>query len=122
MAEFEEKLSSILNNPQAMGQILSIAKSMTAEGEPPPQEEAPEDSPLSALGEVDPRILQIGLRLFSEYSSSDNQKIALLQALKPFLSEKRLKKVDKAIQIGKLSRVMSTAYRLFKEEGGGEDV
>ena len=122
MAEFEEKLSSILSNPQAMGQILSIAKSMTSEGEPPPQEETPEDSPLSALGEVDPRILQIGLRLFSEYSSSDNQKVALLQALKPFLSEKRLKKVDKAIQIGKLSRVMSTAYRLFKEEGGGEDV
>lgn len=141
MAEFEEKLSAILANPQAMGQILSIAKSITGEGEPPPEEAPPPseppsegglsglldglsqgENPLATLGDLDPRMLQIGLTLFSEYSTTDNRKIALLQALKPFLAEKRLAKVDKAIQIAKLSRVVATAYRLFKEDGGGGDV
>ncbi|ERI61444.1 hypothetical protein HMPREF0239_05176, partial [Clostridium sp. ATCC BAA-442] len=40
MAEFEEKLNAILSDPQAMGQIASLAQALTGEhtGEsaPPP--------------------------------------------------------------------------------------
>ena len=36
MAEFEEKLQSILGNPELMGQIMSMAGSMNQQPPPPP--------------------------------------------------------------------------------------
>ena len=36
MAEFEEKLSSILSNPELMGQIMSMAGSLNQQPAPPP--------------------------------------------------------------------------------------
>lgn len=144
MAEFEEKLNSILGNPEAMGQIVNIAKALTAgSGETVPpatpkpdpieadyvpveggeEADTPEgdfaSNPLSALGELDPRLIGAAMRLFAEYSNTDERKTALLSALKPFLKEERLAKVDKAVQIAKLSRVIRVAFRMFKE--GGDD-
>ena len=139
MAEFDEKLSAILGNPEAMGQIVNIAKALTAgsgdSASPPPQatdaqfvpvedsepDQVPidfSDNPLSALGDLDPRLIQTAMRLFSEYRSTDDNKTALLAALKPFLKEERLAKMDKAVQIAKLSRVIRVAFQMFK---GGDD-
>lgn len=131
MAEFEEKLNAILNDPQAMGQILSAAKALSGqeEGPPPadpetPPPEEPAGDPLSALGQLDPRLLQVGMRLLSEYTGSDDRKTALLEALKPFLRPERRAKVDQAVKIARLSRVIRTAFQLFQErrEEGMEDV
>lgn len=131
MAEFEEKLNAILNDPQAMGQILSAAKALSGqeEGPPPadpetPLPEEPAGDPLSALGQLDPRLLQVGMRLLSEYTGSDDRKTALLEALKPFLRPERRAKVDQAVKIARLSRVIRTAFQLFQErrEEGMEDV
>lgn len=165
MAEFEDRLNAILGDPEAMGQIVSIAKALTGEGGapgtaeeeapsqgpvPPPQEQpAPEappgpaagqpdwsallgmlgngaagDSPLAALGSLDPELIQTAVTLFSEYSAGDNQKVALLTALKPFLKPERQVKVDKAIQLARLSRVIRVALQMFQSnrEEGGQDV
>ena len=131
MAEFEEKLNAILNDPQAMGQILSAAKALSGqeEGPPPadpetPPPEEPAGDPLSAVGQLDPRLLQVGMRLLSEYTGSDDRKTALLEALKPFLRPERRAKVDQAVKIARLSRVIRTAFQLFQErrEEGMEDV
>ena len=131
MAEFEEKLNAILNDPQAMGQILSAAKALSGQEEsPPPADpdaplpEEPAGDPLSALGQLDPRLLQVGMRLLSEYTGSDDRKTALLEALKPFLRPERRAKVDQAMKIARLSRVIRTAFQLFQErrEEGMEDV
>ena len=65
-------------------------------------------------------MVQKALRLFSEYSAADDRKIALLTALKPFLKEERLAKVDKAVQIARLSRVIRVAFQLFQKEGNGD--
>lgn len=141
MAEFEEKLNAILGNSEAMGQIVNIAKALTASGESTPHPTPPSDpieaeyvpveesentgepvpdfsNPLSALGDLDPRLIGTAMRLFAEYSSTDDRKIALLAALKPFLKEERYAKVDKAVQIAKLSRVIRVAFQMFK--GGGD--
>ena len=55
MAELEEKLNAILGNPEAMGQIVSIAKALSGgeEEAPPPEpdadlEEDPSGSPPAA--------------------------------------------------------------------------
>ena len=49
MAELEEKLNAILNDPQAMGQILSAAKALSGQEEAPGGENDTTDDPLSAL-------------------------------------------------------------------------
>lgn len=89
---------------------------------PPPPGEAPDLSALwGMLGEgmdVDPRFLQIALRVFGEYSAQDNEKAALLASLKPFLRAERLEKLERAEKIARLSRVVRLALRLLKEEGG----
>lgn len=129
MAEFEEKLNAILSDPQAMGQILSAARALSGQEE----ENAPaetdttsdnETDPLSALGQLDPKLLQAGMRLLSEYTSGDERKTALLEALKPFLRPERQAKVDQAVKIARLAKVIRVAFQLFQSRGeeDGEDV
>lgn len=132
MSDFEDKLQSILGNPEAMGQIMSLAQSITGSTQdseyPQDTEEFPSSTSsdgqslgdlFSILENLDPRLLQIGMRLISEYNSNDDQKRALLVALQPFIHEKRYAKVDKAIQIAKLAHVIRIALDSFRI--GGED-
>ena len=122
MAEFEDKLNAILNDPQAMGQILSAAKALSGQQDGTESEHAEADTaaveesdPLAALGQLDPKLLQLGLQLFSEYTDHDDRKTALLEALKPFLRPERQAKVDQAVRIARLTKVIRTAFRLFQE-------
>lgn len=70
--------------------------------------------------DIDPKLLSLGLRLFAEYSTQDDAKLALLSSLKPFLSAQRLEKMEKAERIARLARVARVAIRLFKEEGASD--
>lgn len=135
MAQWEEQLNQILGDPQAMGQIMSLAQSLSGKQEehqeeppdreegsetaPPPVEEEP--SPLSALAGLDPKLLQMGMGLLSEYSAQDDKKTALLAALKPFLKPERQEKMDQAVRIARLTRVIRTALKMFRDRGEGED-
>lgn len=130
MSEFEDKLQSILGNPEAMDQIMSIARSIggnpPAQEEPTPSEElCPQttpnaNDPFALLSGLDPRLLQIGMRLLSEYNNDDNQTVALLNALQPFVRQERYAKVDKAVRIAKLSRLIRVALESFRK--GGTDL
>lgn len=92
--------------------------------QPPSQEPSPPPD-LSALlgglgmGGIDPRLLQIALRVYGEYSAQDDEKAALLASLKPFLKAERLEKMEKAEKIARLSRVVRVAIQLLREEGEG---
>ena len=132
MSEFEDKLQSILGNPEAMSQIMSIAQSITGNSQdsgaaaeeepaPPPSESQAAGDPFSMLGNLDPRLVQMGMRLLSEYNSTDDRKVALLTALQPFVREERYAKVDKAIQIAKLAHVIRVALDVFRK-GDGDSV
>ena len=122
MAELEEKLNAILNDPQAMGQILTVAKALSGQDEENGasiETDAPADSssdPLSALGQLDPKLVQLGMRLLSDYSIGDDRKTALLEALKPFLRPERQAKVDQAVRIARLTKVIRTAFQFFREQ------
>ena len=145
MDDFEEKLNSILSSPEAMGQIMALADSLAGQADPKPTDAAPPsvqppvpsggggaelpdlsglasafsggNNPLAMLQNLDPSILQTIGALFQEYNRSDDEKAALLHALQPFLRPERWAKVEKAIQITRLSRVIRAAMQLFREKG-----
>ena len=70
-------------------------------------------------GDVDPRVIQLGLRLFSAYSAQDDNKTALLAALKPFLRDERLGKLEKAEKVARMARVVRAAIAFWKEGEAG---
>lgn len=130
MGEFENKLETILNNPQAMEQIMSLARSLgggaqptrdaPAAAPPPPGPAAsPPPPPTPEPMVLDPRLLSGMASLLGQYNSSDDQRVALLNALRPFVKEQRYARIDKAIQIAKLSRMIRMGLELFRAKEDG---
>lgn len=116
MAQWEEKLGAILNNPQAMSQIMSIAQSLggTQEQEgqsidpgavPDATPEIPPE-PSAPSPELDPKVMEVGMRALAAWQEPGDSRSALLLALRPLMKEERRSKVDKAIQITRLSKVV----------------
>lgn len=140
MPDFQQQLQAILGGSEAMGQISALAQALSGGQTPPAQAPAEEDylpveapaaqptegqpalpdlsALMGALGDVDPKLIQFALGLFSEYSAQDDEKAALLAALKPFLKAERLEKMEKAEKIARLSRVVRSAIAMLKEGEG----
>ena len=116
VAEFDEKLNSILSNPDAMSQIMQLAQSLSGGQEqqaapappppqpsPPPRQTAPPDLLSSLAGGMDPKLLTRLLPLIQELGSQqDSNARALLYALRPYLKEERQEKVERALQLARL--------------------
>ena len=117
MAEFDDKLNSILSNPDAMAQIMQLAQSLSggtggnnAANAPPgwgqqPQTPPPSGGdPLSALaGGLDPQLLLRFLPLIQELGGArDSNARQLLYALRPYLQPERQEKVERALQLARL--------------------
>ncbi len=138
MSDFEDKINQVLSSPDTMEQIMSIARSLgvgnnqpapSSEPEPDPTESvqpSPSIPNLSSLlgngsgddGGIDPKITTILLRVASAWNEPNDQKVALLNALRPFLKKERAEKIQKAMQIAKMSRVIRIALDVLK---GGDD-
>ena len=122
MGQWEDKLGAILNNPQAMSQIMSLAQSLggqdgagpgadePTEAAPQPTQaaQAPQDSPAPGL-DLDPRLMEAGMRALSVWKDPDDPRAALLRALGPFMKEDRQAKLDRAIRIARLSKAVRAA-------------
>ena len=106
MAEFDEKLNSLLSDPGAMSQIMQLAQSLSggAEQSVPPQGQPPSPPPapkspdlLSALtGGADPALLTRLLPLIQELGNQNSNARQLLYALRPYLRPERQEKVERA--------------------------
>lgn len=71
---------------------------------------------LGALGSLDPGTLSAAANLIGQFNNGgDDQRTALLNALRPFVKEQRYAKLDKAIQIAKLSRLIRSGLELFRQ-------
>lgn len=108
MSELEDRLNSLLNDPEQMGQIAQMASRLM--GSIAPQEGAPaasggDDALMGMVG----RVLS-GLR-------GDGDKKALMAGLAPYLSEKRRQRLGKALR---LSAAVKLAGAAFTELGGAE--
>lgn len=131
MAQFEEKLSAILNDPQTMGRILSIAQSLDGskgQSQEPQTPSAPEPTPAETAQpdpdppslDLDPRLMAAGMQALAAWQGPEDSRTALLQSLRPFLKPERHGKLDKALRITRLSKVVRAALDGLK--GGQEDV
>ena len=103
MDELEQKLGAVLNNPQLMQQIMSMAQSMgsapAAPSEPPP--------PRQELPPIDFSMLQ-KLSGIAQQSGIDQNQQTLLHALHPYLSAGRITRLEKAMRAAKMARLASS--------------
>lgn len=102
MAELEDKLGAVLNNPQLMQQIMNMAQSLGQQNSPPP----PPPPQETAVPSFDPAMLQ-KLAGIASAAGADAQQKALLCALGPYLSRDRLNRLEKAMQAARLAKAAS---------------
>lgn len=101
MDKMEDKLGAILNNPQLMGQIMSMAQSLGQNQPAPPPREEPTPS-----FNLDPAILG-KLSSLAGSGTVDNNQQALLRALNPYLSSRKVNKLERAMRAAKIARLAS---------------
>ena len=104
MAEFEDKLNSILSNPDIMGQILSMAGSMNQQNPPPPP---PPPANFGAMP-FDPGAMA-GMMQMLKATQLEPRQRQLIQALRGFVPEDRLVRLEKAMQASLIAKFASKA-------------
>ncbi len=118
MAEFDDKLSSILGNPEIMNQIMSMAGALNQQGQsPPPQQPqqtsqayAPPQQPAQTSGPLpfSPGAIQ-GMMEMLGNTQIDAKQRGLIRALQGYLPSDRLQKLEKAMQAAKIAKYASSA-------------
>lgn len=114
MSELEEKLNSLLSNPQLMQQITGMAQTLgtsQSNEEPKPQQQEQPQAP--AMPGIDPRLLQ-SLAGITRQGGMDSNQQALLKALSPYLSRDRVTKLERAMRAAR----MAGAASAFLNAGG----
>ena len=124
MADWQEQLNSILSDPDAMAQIASLAQSLS--GAPEGTEEPPGGTPAedgaprggasldpntvgAALRGLDPELMRRVMPLLRQMNRPESSETtAFLLALRPFLSEARRGKVERAAQLARLIHLGKT--------------
>jgi hypothetical protein len=117
MSEWEDKLNTLLSDPDSMSRIMQLAQSMSAppkdgepsatpKGTPPPEAPPPKGGGASPLGDLlgglDPAMIARYLPLLQRFGTTNTNTQQLLVALKPFLKEEKQAKVDRAARLAKL--------------------
>ena len=105
MAEFEDKLNAILSNPELMGQILSMAGSLNQQPSAPPP-----PPPSGSFGSMpfDPGAMAAMLQMLKATQLEPRQR-NLVQALRGFVPEDRLVRLEKAMQASLIAKFASAA-------------
>ncbi len=94
MDNLDEALGKLLNDPNAMAQVMSLAKSLGA----PTQEPSAPAQDSKELG-----------NLLSK--AGEGRHTALFRALEPYLSPQRRQKLEKAMQLARLSSLAGYAMQ-----------
>lgn len=116
MSEWEEKLNSLLSNPDAMAQVMELAQNLSAPQEstppkPPQAEQNASPSVSQMLSSIDPALLKRLIPALQEWNRpAGNDTAAFLFALRPFLRPSRREKVERAVQLAKILHVAKTFF------------
>lgn len=98
MSELEDKLNTVLNNPQLMQQIMSMAQNMNSNSTAPEQ-----TAPQGALPDLDVNLIR-QLSGMAQQGTIDRNQQSLLKALGPYLSPGRIGKLEKAMRAAKMAQ------------------
>ena len=107
MSELEEKLGTILSNPQLMQQISAMAQAL---GQAPPEPPAPPPEAPQSPTLPDPAMLQ-KLSGMLQAGRVDQEQQELLHALSPFLSQSRIGKLERAMRAAKMAGFASALLK-----------
>ena len=108
MDEMDQKLGAILNNPQMMQQIMSMAQALGGSQEQPQQPAPPpQPAPAANLPEIDLATVQ-KLAGLAGQSGIDREQQALLKALSPYLSRDRIARLERAMRAAKTAKLASS--------------
>jgi hypothetical protein len=123
MSEWEDKLNTLLSDPDSMTRIMHLAQDISGGSKdadtaapntaPSPEASSREGgaSPLGdLLGGLDPKLIARYLPLLQKFGTANTNTQQLLTALKPFLKEEKQDKVDRA---AKLARLFIIAKEFF---------
>ena len=138
MADWQDQLNSILSDPDAMAQIASLAQSLSGGSEDAAafpggaaeEDAAPRGGPAfdpgavkTALGGLDPELTRRLLPLLRQMNRPESSETtAFLLALRPFLSEARRGKVERAAQLARLIHLGKTFLTAQGQEEEAERV
>lgn len=110
MDDLNEKLAGILNDPQSMEQVRKMAENLFGSEAQPAQ--ASESNDFAGFPSGDE--LQTIMTLMSHFKGqNEDDRTRLINALKPYLSEKRQEKAENAIKVLKLLEILP----LLKDSG-----
>lgn len=105
MDDLQNQLGAILGNPDMMSRIMAMAQqlgnSVPEAPSPPPaaRESTPENLDVAAIAKVAGLASQAGI---------DRNQKALLVALDPYLSQERIRRLEKAMRAAKIAGIASS--------------
>ena len=102
MDTMEDKIGTILQNPEMMQKIMAMAQSLNASTTP--QEAPPEKGAAPNIPDIDMGMLQ-KMSGLAKQGSIDKQQQALLRALHPYLSSQRIQKLENAMRAAKMAKI-----------------
>lgn len=110
MSEFEDRLNSILSDPAQMEKITSMAKSLMGGGETAQEHSEPQTKKEPGIFEsLDPAMLGRLSTVMSGMNRGDDKQ-ALLEAMKPYLSQRRREKLERAMKLAKMIHMAEIAF------------
>ncbi|MCM1149568.1 MAG: hypothetical protein NC319_05720 [Butyricicoccus sp.] len=135
MSEFEDRINSILGDPEEMEKIINLASQFMGgadKKEEPGTERSGQNNnasgqssdagaglgALGSLGGFDMEMFSKMSRLMSQVKGG-SEKTELLRAMGPYLKQERREKLEKAVRFARIAKVAGAALR---EYGGGGDV
>ena len=98
MENLEQQLGAVLSNPEMMQQIMAFAQNFNQKTDPPKQDK--QESP--TFPQIDPAMLQ-KLTGMAQNSKIDNNQQLLLKALRPYISNRRISKLERAMRAAKMA-------------------
>ncbi len=105
MDEMEEKLGAVLNNPQMMQRIMSMAQALGGnQGKQDSQWEEPRQE---SFPEIDLAMVQ-KLSGLARQSGIDGREKALLRALEAYLTHDRVSRLERAMRAAKMAKFATT--------------
>lgn len=114
MDDLTEKLAELLNDPESLNRVRSMAEGLLGEQKAPAQNSPPDITSVFGDGGLDPAQITKIMSVMSRLKANrDDARANLLLALKPHLSAPRREKVDTAIKLLKIIDLLP----LLKDSG-----